>query len=572
VAVDIQDGDGTMTDHPDDRDDVGADAPGMPEHIESLEVGLFAVDADTRTVRGLLVPYGERSRLTVSKTKPLWFNPGDLAIPRDPSVVGLNRLHDRFDPMGHGVEIVDRRDAPSGVVAEFRIADTPEGDDWLSDHGTLVRLSPEVRNIRRRPDGSATAELTGAALVDEGAFASAGLFALGTVEETTDELVAGVEETPDDEPEETPDAAPAVEDNEPDDEDDPVDQEGNPVGNAPVPDTLAGGGTPPTPNTDGSARAMFRAMSAVASGHATPAVIAQLQTNWGGVGEAGLFALNDVDYDGTDGLALGASGAGRMTRPQWLGEVLDGTEYRALFAPLFGHGDLTSLYMQGWKWNVKPKGGAWSGNKAAIPSNAPTVTPVSEPASRWAGGHDHAREHVDFGTPGYFESYYAAMVEDYLRWLDEDVVLTELLAAATEVEADNPSGLTIGSAMSKLVDGAASVVAAGLIPTFAILPTAEWKSILKTPDNATLGYLNAALGLDEGTLDNAGFVIRPSSDVTNPIVGARSAATVYELAGSPIRAEALNIANGGIDTGLFGYGGLLVTNAAGIVEVTPYPP
>lgn len=534
------------------------------EHELIPEFGLFSVDRENREITGLLIPWGERSRMSLSKTQPVVFNRGDVILPRDPAMVGLNKMHDRFDPLGHGARL-DAESDPRGVVATFRVLDTPDGDAYLADPGNLRRLSPEVRRMVRRPDGTATAELTGAAVVDEGAFETAALFAIDHVTEEPDQPEA-VSEPADELTEETSAAASAAEDNDPDE---PGDNERTePEVDAQVPNTVGGSIVEPRPMTAGE---MFRAMAAITSRTATAETLARVNDAWGPGGETALFALNDVDYDGADGLALGASGASRMTRPQWLGEVLDGTEYRPIFADLFGAvKPLTSLYMTGWKWTTKPAGGAWSGNKSAVPSNAPVVALVSEPASRWAGGHDHAREHKDFGTAGYFESYFAAMVESYYRWRDEDVVLTELLAAATELEADNPAGLEIGAAMSKLIDGAASVVAAGLLPTFAILPLADWKSIAKTPNSASLAYLNAAIGLESGTLENSGFIIRPSAEVSNVVVGSSNAADVYELPGSPIRAEAENIAQGGIDTGLFGYAGLHVRNTAAIVEVTPY--
>lgn len=539
----------------------------MTDDTTTLEAGLFAVDLEARTIRGVLIPWGEQSRTSVSKTKPVRFPRGNVSIPADPMIVGLNREHDRFDPVGRAVELLDE---PIGLVAEFSIAKTPEGDAYLREPGNLRRLSAEVKNIRRYADGTATADLTGAALVSEGAFESAALFAIDDKLTTVlldPETPQGDPEDEEDEDAETtitteestttttttttttPASTPA--------------ERGGAV-NTEVPNTFSASSA--APRSGMSKGEMFSALSAVANNRAGTALLARMSEHWGGVSEAAMFALSDIDYDGAAGVGA------KMSPPQWLGEILDGTNYVPRFAPLFGHADLTALAMSGWKWNVKPKGGAWTGNKDAIPSNTASVTPVSENADRWAGGHDHAREHRDFGTPGYFESYYAAMVEDYFRWLDEDVVLAAMVAGATEIEADNPAGLTIGAAMSALVDGAAAVVSAGLIPTFAVLPTAAWKSILKTPNSDVLGYLNAALGLDEGTLNDAGFIIRPSAEVTNTFVGAKTAADVYELPGSPIRAEALNIANGGIDTGLFGYGGLLVKNAAGIVEVTPYTP
>jgi hypothetical protein len=521
---------------------------------EYLEAGLFAVDHAARTIRGVLIPWGERSRLTMSKTKPLTFNRSDVPVPRDASIVGLNRMHDRFDPVGRAVEFVDE---PVGMVAEFAIANTPEGDAYLAEPGNLRRLSPEVRNIRRRPDGTATAELTGAALVDEGAFQSAGLFAIDADPDEGDE-----DDAAEDENEETPDEATAPAETEPatpaEDEEEETDV------STEVPNTFAPGNS--TKKNTMTAGAMFRAMSALATGRATPETIELMREHWG-AGETGVFALNDIEYDGASGVGA------QMTPGQWIGEVVDGSTYVQQFANLFGpHKPLTSLALGGWTWGVKPAGGPWTGNKDAIPSNTPTVVPASETASRWAGGHDHAREHIDFGTPGYFESYYAAMVESYFRWVDETIVLAGLEAAATQLEADNPAGLEIGAAMSKVIDGAVAVVTAGLIPTFAALPVADYKSILKTPNSAVLGYLNAALGFEAGELENAGFQFRPSALLTNPIVGSANAADVYELGGTPVRAEALNIANGGLDTGLFGYAGLHVKNAAAIVEVTPYTP
>ncbi|WP_157001438.1 hypothetical protein [Agromyces laixinhei] len=523
----------------------------MPEY---LEAGLFAIDRDTRTVRGLLLPYGERSRLSISKTKPLTFNAGDVTVPRDPSIVGLNRMHDRFDPFGRADEL-DATD-PRGVVATFRIADTAEGDEWLAQPGNLRRLSPEVRNIVRRDDGSATCELVGAALVDEGAFASAGLFAIDHEPEPAEES---------EEPEETPDPAPAEEDTEPED---PADQEEETVPEATVPNTLAGGtAATERSNTPMTASAMFAALSSISQGRADGATIGRVQEQWRG-GEAGLFALSDVDYDG-------ASGVGSvMTQPAWLDEVTDGVEYQPIYADLFEQRPLTSLAMAGWGWVTPPEGAEWAGNKADVHSNAPVVEPITQNASRWAGGHDHAREHVDFGTPGYFESYWAKMTESFLKWLDTKVI-TSALAAASVVEADDPAGFEIGAGLSALIDGAAEVVTKGRIPTFGLLPVPAWKSTLKTPNSAVLGYLDAQLGFDKGTLERNGFVIRPSADLgvgVESLVGARTSGRTYKLSGAPIRAEALDIARGGIDTGAFGYGGWMPVNDEALVKVTTYTP
>jgi hypothetical protein len=237
---------------------------------------------------------------------------------------------------------------------------------------------------------------------------------------------------------------------------------------------------------------------------------------------------------------------------------------------LFGSQNLTSLYMTGWKWNVKPYGGTWTGNKAEVPSNPASFTQVSDTATRWAGANDIAREHRDFNTPGFFEAYDREMRKSFAQWLDETIVATEALAAATDLEADNPASLTIGAGWSQLIDGALEIVGNGLTPTGAVVSSTLAKGMLKFPQSDILGYLTGALNLEGGSLDGFQFRFSPLVTTDHILVVSRSAADVYTLPGSPIRAEALNIANGGVDVGYFGYGGFFVNNAEGIVDVAPY--
>lgn len=201
----------------------------------------------------------------------------------------------------------------------------------------------------------------------------------------------------------------------------------------------------------------------------------------------------------------------------------------------------------------------------------------TETATRWAGGHDIAREHKDFRTPGFFESYEYWMRRSFFEWLDKTIVLTEALAGATDIEADNPGTGGIGAALSAMIDGAAAVIDAGYTPTFAVLDTAYWKTIAKVPNSDVLGYLNAQLSLSvdgSQSLDSFAIVPAPVGTITanHVLVGSRDAATVFTLPGAPIRAEAENIANGGLDIGFFGYGALKIENAAALVDVGPYTP
>jgi len=129
----------------------------------------------------------------------------------------------------------------------------------------------------------------------------------------------------------------------------------------------------------------------------------------------------------------------------------------------------------------------------------------------------------------------------------------------------------VSKAASYIVDGALAIIDTAL-PTFAIVSKDLYRDLLLTRADDVLAYLNMALGLEDGTVSS--FSIVPG-DATVPadtvIVGAKPAATIYELPGVPIRAEALNIANGGVDVGLFGYmaAGFNDDNALAYVSATP---
>ena len=121
-----------------------------------------------------------------------------------------------------------------------------------------------------------------------------------------------------------------------------------------------------------------------------------------------------------------------------------------------------------------------------------------------------------------------------------------------------------------IVDGALKVLdETDTMPNFAVVASDLWRDLVLTREEDRLAYLDAALGLEDGTA--AKFRIMPASQMTatTVFVGARDAVTVHELGGeTPIRVEAQNIANGGIDEGVFGYYATNVHDDDGLVIVT----
>lgn len=515
------------------------------------EVGLFAVDHDARVIRGVLVPWGQTSRTNRSRNAPVTFPRGSVRIPRDVSVVTINLDHDRFRPLGRAVEVVDDR---AGLVATFALADTEEADAWLADRGEFVKLSAEVRDLRRDADDRGTATLTGAALVTEGAFEGAALFAVDDDDDDedaqTDDDVEDVDDEPDDESGDEDGDAETVSDA----------GEGTDMGAATAPETmLAGGASSPVTKTPAGAAAFFAAVREFTSTGSSQMLSAIARSE----SSDGLFALSDIKISGS-----GAVGTG-VVQPQWLGELWSGRTVARTIIALLASGPLTSLDQKGWRWTTRPEVDVWAGNKTAIPSNTPATEAVSFAIQRFAGGHDLAREFYDFNVTEVIDSYIRAMVDSYARKSDA-YVLGQLKAGASAFTPGTaPSGVDAGFAA--IIDGALAVIAANASPSYAIVAPDVYRPFLFTPHSDALEYLSMSLGLEEGTA--AGFRIVPDARLAagDVIVGAREAAIVRELPGSPIRTSVVDIVKGGFDEALFGYVGLEVQYPAGVVKANIAP-
>lgn len=544
-----------------------------------IEAGSLYANAEQRIVSGLLLPYGEIGQTNLGKFS---IEAGTVNIPTDPDVVTLNVDHNREEPVGRATQLTE---TDAGIVGTFKIAQTEDGDQLLAEiaDGTRAKLSAEVKNVVIRARKAVSGSLFGAAVVAQGAFPSAALlaeFAEDTdpteeeekvAEDTTLEAevldvlptVDGTEEIiVDEEPEEVivsvvdPETGTAEEVVfVPETEATPDNQGDNPMGAASAPETLQAHKAAPA--SQGLATVIQDLSSAAKAG--SRSLFAEIAQRDDSRAVTSLFAaLEDITFDGSGSVGVNTA------QPQWLGELWLGKSYQRKYIPLIGSGVLTSLTMEAWKWNAKPAVAAWSGNKTAVPSNEPSTTPVTITGQRYAGAHDWAREFRDFGRTDVIESALRLMTESYAKITDE-AALTGLLAGATDIEAGSA---TTQVAWNRIMDGVEAVIETAT-PTFAIVAQDLYRELVMTTSNDSLAYLNASLGLESGTA--AGFQIIPSAALEdgNVLVGAREAATHYELGGSPIRVEAEAISVGGFDLGLFGYSAIHVGTPAGLALVAP---
>lgn len=538
-----------------------------------IEAGSLYANTEDRVVTGLLLPYGEQGKTNLGRFA---IEPSSIVIPNDPAVVTLNVQHNNEDPVGRAVELTD---TTAGIVGTFKVANTPEGDTVLAEiaSGERSKLSAEVKNVVIRAGKAVGGTLFGAAVVTEGAFPSAGLYA-----ELAEDTLEGEENVPEETLKATvleviPDPEGNVEEIVVDDVPDqvlvdvvnPADgsveqtvfvpetqpnntQGDNPMGAATAPDQLQAAKSAPV--SESLSTVVSQLASAAKSG--SRSLFAEVAQRDDARAVTSLFAaLSDVEYD-----SVGSAGI-NTHQPQWLGELWTGRTYERKFIPLISSGSMTALTMNAWRWTTKPAVSVWSGNKADVPSNAPATESFEVTGVRYAGAHDWAREFRDFGRTDVIESALRGMVESYAKVTDL-ATITALKAGATDVVA---TGLT---AFERIMDGVEAVLPTAT-PTFAIVATDIYRELILTSNQDALAYLNAGLGLEGGSM--AGFSIVPSDQLAagNVLVGAREAAISFELSGAPIRVEAENVAQGGFDMGLFGYHAAAVISADALALVAP---
>lgn len=535
---------------------------------------LTAADPGARTIAGRLLPFGEAGSTSAGR---LTAAAGVVELPATPGDVLLNLGHDRDRPAGRATSLVE---SAGGIDAVFSIANVPAGDQLLAEaaEGLRTGLSVELDGIVVRGGRLLAGVLTHVGAVTTPAFQSARLAAAAhpdagdqlvaadysteatTVEEYVDETTGQrvrvtterIESTT------TEELAPAETD--PDAETDPEAAPATPAA-LPESETVTAAATRPiVPATRRPAAVPGSLRAAASSTPAAPTLsdAFRLVASAYRTGDTAQLtaALSDVVVGGPTG--IGAT----TTTPAWLGELWSGRAFSRRFVPLTNHGDLTSMRVAGWRWVTKPAMADYAGDKAAIPSGPVSVEPDDAVAERCAGGWDVDRAFFDFPNEGFVESFFRALTESYARLSDARCGQAIYDAAAANVTTPGPVPADVNPGMAAIVDGALGILDEGL-PSYAILSNDLYRDALLTRSDDTLAYLNASLGLEDGTVGS--FRVIPGGTLFAPgvsaaIVGAREALTFYELGETPIRVEAERVDRGGRDLAVFGYTASIVND------------
>lgn len=527
-----------------------------------FQANLHAAQANVaaRTISGVLIPWEEYGDTSVGRVIA---GRGSIRVPDDHSWVKLVDNHQTPPTvLGYGTDV---QVTASGIGGTFKIGETPEGDKALAAAaGKLTdAFSVELSQLQLQGDRIVDSMLSAVALLGVPAFANARVTSVTaastpsstqTQEGTTmtedqrlrlAELLAMNQRTAEQETEfaqlqllaaqQVASAAPAA---------------------TPDPSQAAAGANP---ELVASIVTALGTVQAGAQPFTFPGNLAQVPQGLQAGQPAGgasprplsdLYAAMTRVFRGESKPGLEAAltnitqGSNAFTtQDEYAGQLWQALTYTRRFINLLTTGDLKSYKGNGWKWGVAPAVAAYAGDKAAVPSNAPTTVNVPWTASRLAGAHDLDRKFRDFGDDEFFQAYYEAMTLSYAM-LSDQAARDFVIASATAGTAVTGGLLT---SVAKLV-ARLNVAINDAGADYVLVNDQDKIGLLSVTASSVPAFLEDFVGIKPGQ-----FIGTPAVPAGTIIAGNKNAGQFKELSGVPIRAEAVDMVNGGIDGGVFGY-------------------
>ena len=491
-----------------------------PAHrIDTLELALapeVTASSEDRTISGLVLPYGVAAQRT--SAGPVVFAAGSIEHHPDLSRIKLLVDHDAGRSVGYCTALDNTAD---GVRATFAVERSAAGDE------ALAKASPESRTrdglsvgvdvlmAHQAADGShllvTRAQLNEVSLVSLPAF--------------PDARVLTVKASMHDDPTQ-PTEQPALE-------------------------AISAAATPawqPAP-------AAPAAPVALTFGQ----VVEQLAATLGGGGATAgqvMAALADI-------VPAQDPAKGLLGQDAWLGELWQASKVVRPFIDLFNDGQtLKRMKLKGWRWVTKPTVGDWAGDKTEVPTNTVLTAPAEADAYRIAGGWDVDRIYVDFGDADMLEALFSWAMFDY-KLKSEAKVATKVLEAATSLG-------TATDAAGALALFGARAAASGAQVSAVAMAADVWAEFLTIPHDQLPWWITASgasVQITEGEASVGGLRLSSSTTLAaGQVVAAdRRAAKFRE---QTVRVQALDVAKGGVDLGLYAYNALLVQDATAIWKAT----
>lgn len=515
--------------------------PSTTDLVQAVaQTPILQCSEEERTIEGLVLPWGDTG---ATSTGSLVFPRGSLRLPADLSRVKLLAEHSKPTEqpraIGHAVHAEDTED---GLVMRFKLGSSEAATEAMvnaSEH-VIDAFSIEAVGVQRRGSTVSTALLKAVAMVPFPAFTEARVHA---------ELSEDIEDIEDAEDIEDPDASEDAEDA----EDETTSHtsttstititehtEDNTMKIKRPATTPLGLGAPVTAETHASFQDITETIMAARNGELTTDEV-----------HAAL-----VDIKGSDSITAVA--------PTWLGELWSNVTYQRRIIPLLQTKALTGRKAIGMRWAtdtvsgdlIKPGVGKWAGNKTEIPSKPAKWETVEVTAQPWAGGNDLDRQIFDFNEADVLRMYWEAMAESYAMETDADAAAF-LADAAVDIQESAPD------LIRAIARGAIRVDTATRNPaTFAIINPLDLETVLDFSQLDVPHYTGLTPVSTPDKWTTSEMVAQGTA-----LVGNKAAVTHYELAGSPLRAQAEHIARGGRDAALFGYTAMVTNRADALVQV-----
>jgi HK97 family phage prohead protease len=243
-------------------------------------------------------------------------------------------------------------------------------------------------------------------------------------------------------------------------------------------------------------------------------------------------------------------------RPAYLTELWEGASYvrRFIDAATVVRPLPKAMKIIGQRWSVKPEVDDYLGDKAAIPSNEPVLVDIPVDVKRLAGGHDVDRAFIDLGDPSWLASYFEAQTEDVKK--KSDARAAQLVyAGGTPLVDDDASPTTFGTVLDATVEAVVAMASVGEAVDYVAMAPGLIREFLNVKTLDGLAYMGGSFQLSGnggGQLGGLTFLTSIGLTGAQVVIGSKSASRWHEFA-TPIRVQAVNVANGGIDLGVFQY-------------------
>lgn len=255
---------------------------------------------------------------------------------------------------------------------------------------------------------------------------------------------------------------------------------------------------------------------------------------------------------------------------QRLGELWQAVpEGRPHVDALGGPKALTGAKIEGWKWVLPtPVLQAYAGNLAEVPTGKWETRKVEEEPGRWAFANKVDRIYIDLGTPELIASLLTMLRRGHGP-VSDNAVAADLIAGATPLAGTAPATLIAALTRSFL-----QLKKLGASPSQFWMGEAAFTDFAELKVSDLPAWIANATGFVE--LDgktSLANVFDVDVDFQLPAQGFlaldRRAADVYETPFFEV--EAVDVAHGGADIGIFTYGGTFINDARAVVKATITP-